>query len=118
MGMLHYLCYLAYGEVLLERWGDIEMYNWDGQTLLLVASLQHGVCSEVPLFCSNFSSMSSSTNYYSNHTVVFIRLTARRLYGWNSNSSSLTYRAKSLIVSEKSYLNHRGPKILPSGKLD
>jgi hypothetical protein len=69
----------------------------DGQTVLSAyrlycfdASLQHGVSSEVPLFCSNFSSMSSSTNYYSNHTHVFIRLKARRVHGWNSNYSSST----------------------------
>jgi hypothetical protein len=29
----------AWGEVQLERWGDIEIYNWDGQTLLLVPSV-------------------------------------------------------------------------------
>jgi hypothetical protein len=34
------------------------------------ASLQHGVSSEAPLFCSNFSTVSSSSNYYSNHTDV------------------------------------------------
>jgi hypothetical protein len=27
------------GEVPLERWGDIEIYNWNRQTLLLVASV-------------------------------------------------------------------------------
>jgi hypothetical protein len=35
-------------------------YNWDGQTLKLVTSLQRVVCSEVPLFCSNFNSNRSS----------------------------------------------------------
>jgi hypothetical protein len=42
----------------------------EGQTL----RDKTGLTSEVPFFCSNFSTMSSSTNYFSNHTVGFIRL--------------------------------------------
>jgi hypothetical protein len=58
------------GEFRLVVYADMEIYHWDGQTLCprtdcfkLVACLQHGLLREVPLFCSNFSCISSSSNY-------------------------------------------------------
>jgi hypothetical protein len=58
------------GEVPLKPWGDIEVYNWDGQMhcprtdcFKLDATFKHEVCIEVPCFCSNLSTVSSSNNH-------------------------------------------------------
>jgi hypothetical protein len=60
------------------------IYNWDGQTLCSNPDfIRHktSLTSEEPSFCSNISTMSSLQSSLTNHTHVYTRRIARRVYG-------------------------------------